>query len=262
MNKKFILLFLSAAVLAGCNESKTDVTVTSAPTVDGAAVSAPVAAPSVDISQVGSFKGVVKFDGTVPEIRMLSVKGNPECAMSHQDGQIASEELVVNNGMLQNVFVYVKEGLEGRTFPVPAEKVTIENKGCVYAPHVTGAMVGQDIVYVNSDSTLHNVHSYPKVAKGFNLGLPIQGMKQVKKFDKPEVMISLKCDVHPWMLGYVGVLDHPYFAVTDASGAFSIPNLSAGEYTIEAWHEKLGTQSQKITILANETKDIEFKFAG
>ncbi len=262
MNKRFILLLLSAVFFAGCNESKTDVAVTVAPTVDGAAVSAPVATQAVDMSQVGSFKGVVRFEGAAPEVKMLSVKGNPECAMSHQDGQIASEELVVNNGMLQNVFVYVKEGLEGRAFPVPAEKVTVENKGCVYTPHVVGAMVGQDISYVNSDSTLHNVHSYPRVAKGFNLGLPIQGMKQVKKFDKPEVMISLKCDVHPWMLGYVGVLEHPYFAVSDASGAFSIPNLPAGEYTIEAWHEKLGTQTQKITVTANETKEVEFKFAG
>lgn len=262
MTKRASFVFMSALLLVGCNEAKNEANVTVASTVDGVATSAPVAAQAVDLSQVGSFKGVVKFEGAVPEVKMLSVKGNPECASFHADGQIASEELVVNSGMLQNVFVYVKEGLEGRTFPAPAEKVTVENKGCVYVPHVVGAMVGQDIVYVNADSTLHNVHSYPKASKGFNLGLPIQGMKQAKKFDKPEVMVSLKCDVHPWMLGYVGVLEHPYYAVSDASGAFSIANLPAGEYTIEAWHEKLGTQTQKITIAANETKDIEFKFAG
>ncbi len=262
MTKKASFIFMSALLLAGCNEAKNEANVTVASTVDGVASSAPAATQSVDLSQVGSFKGVVKYEGAVPEVRMLSVKGNPECASFHVDGQIASEELVVNNGLLQNVFVYVKEGLEGRTFPVPAEKVTVENKGCVYTPHVVGAMVGQDISYVNSDSTLHNVHSYPKAAKGFNLGLPIQGMKQVKKFDKPEVMISLKCDVHPWMLGYVGVLEHPYFAVSDASGVFSIPNLPAGEYTIEAWHEKLGVLIQRVIIGANETKEIEFKFVG
>ncbi len=266
MKRKLSLLFISVVFFSGCNEAKNEAGVAVAPTVDGAAVSVQAAAATssqpVDLSQVGSLKGVVKFEGTPAETRMLSVQGNPECAAFHKNGQIASEELVVNNGMLQNAFVYVKSGLEGRTFDIPKEQVKVENKGCVYVPHVVGAMVGQEILYINSDSTLHNVHSYPKVSKGFNLGLPIQGMKQAKKFDKPEVMVSLKCDVHPWMLGYVGVLEHPYFAVSDSSGVFSIPNLPAGEYTIEAWHEKLGVQTQQITVAANETKDIEFKFAG
>ena len=202
------------------------------------------------------------FQGEAPAPQKISVSGNPECAALHSDGSITSEELLVNGGSLQNVFVYVKEGFEGQSFTAPAEAATVENKNCAYVPHVIGVQVGQPLNIVNSDPTLHNVHSYSKNSKSWNIGLPIQGMKQTKKFDAPEVMVALKCDVHPWMRGYIGVLPHPYFSVTNGDGSFEIKNLPPGDYLIEAWHEKLGVQSQKIKIEPQETKEIEFKFSA
>ena len=230
-------------------ESATSVTATNA-----------VNSQAIDPAMSATVKGKVFFQGAVPPVQEISVRGNPECAVFHQDGKVKSEELVVNDGALQNVFVYIKEGLEGRSFPVPATSVTIENKNCVYVPHVSGAQVGQSVILLNNDPTLHNIHSYSKNSKPWNLGLPFQGMKQSKKFEAPEVMVHLKCDVHPWMTGFVGVLTHPYFAVTAKDGSFEIKNLPPGEYLIEAWQEKLGVQSQKIKIEPRETKEIEFKF--
>ena len=140
--------------------------------------------------------------------------------------------------------------------------MTIENSKCAYVPHVTGVRAGQSVNFLNRDSTLHNIHSYPKASKAFNLGLPLVDMKQTKKFDAPEIMVPLKCDVHPWMLGYIGVVAHPYFDVSDANGHFELKNLPPGGYVIEAWHEKLGIQTQNVTMGANETKEIEFRFTS
>ena len=217
---------------------------------------------TIDPSTAGTLKGKVTFAGEAPAPRELQMAGNPECSVLHPQGKALSEELLVSAGSLQNVFVYVKEGLEGNHFDPPAEPVTITNQGCLYVPHVAGVQVGQPLILLNNDQTLHNIHAYPKNSTPFNLGLPFQGMKQTKKFTSPEVMVKMKCDVHPWMEGYIGVLPHPYFAVSDSSGAFEIKNLPPGEYTIEAWHEKLGVQSQKVTIEPRGTKEIEFKFSA
>ena len=255
---KRALLVFSVLMVAGCGpkEASVEVQVPASSEVKAAA------AQTVDSSVAGIVQGKVFFEGVVPEPKQMSVKGNPECAVLHAGGTITSEELVSQGGNLQNVFVYIKEGLENYSFTAPAEPVTIENKTCMYVPHVSGAMVGQQIVFLNQDSTLHNIHAYPKVGKAFNLGLPLVGMKQTKKFDAPEVMVPLKCDVHPWMQGYIGVLPHPYFQVTGADGSFELKNLPAGTYTIEAWHEKLGAQTQTVTLGPQETKQLEFKFSA
>ena len=250
-------MVLLAVFLGGCG-SKNE-----AETKPAEAPAAPVSAPSqktVDFSTAATLRGRVTFQGQAPEAGRIAVKGNPECAALHPGGAIASEELVTHDGLLANVFIYVKEGLEGYTFTPPALPLTIENKTCVYRPHVSGVMVGQPVDFLNQDSTLHNIHAYPKNSKPFNLGLPLVGMKQTKKFGAPEVMVGLKCDVHPWMQGYIGVVANPYFAVSDSSGEFLIRNIPPGEYTVEAWHEKLGVQAQKITVGASETKELEFKF--
>jgi hypothetical protein len=143
---------------------------------------------------------------------------------------------------------------------VPSEPVVLDQKGCHYQPHIFGVQVGQPVQIVNSDSTLHNVHGVAKVNSEFNTGQPIQGMKFTHTFSAKEVMVPFKCDVHGWMNAYAGVLDHPYFAVSAADGTFTLKGLPPGTYTIEAWHEKLGTQMQSVTIGAKETKDVAFTF--
>ncbi len=255
--RKIFFLF-TIVFLAGCTAKEASVEI-QAPT--SSEIKPAAAGRTVDMATVGVLKGKILFEGTAPEPKQMSVKGNPECAALHAGGTIASEELVTKDGLLQNVFVYVKQGLENYSFAAPSTPVTVENKTCMYVPHVTGMRVGQSVIFLNQDPTLHNIHAYPKVGKAFNLGLPLVGMKQTKKFDAPEVMVPLKCDVHPWMQGYIGVLAHPYFQVTGADGSFELKDLPAGTYTIEAWHEKLGAQTQTITLGPQETKEIEFKFA-
>jgi hypothetical protein len=123
-------------------------------------------------------------------------------------------------------------------------------------------MAGQDLKIVNSDGTLHNIHALPKTNAEFNIGQPFQKMETVKKFDKPEVPVRFKCDVHKWMGAYAGVFSHPFFATTNDQGTFEIKNLPAGTYTIEAWHEKYGTQSQQVTVGGTDTKTVDFSFKG
>lgn len=252
-----ILFAVTLIFISGCG-SKDEVLITSAPTQEAR----PAESKSLDLESAGVLKGIVRFDGGAPAPKKIPIKGNPECSVFHTGGQVNSEELLVKDGALQNVFVYIREGLEGRVFEAPMEPVTVSNKKCVYVPHVSGVRVGQPLVLLNEDPTLHNVHSYSKNSQAFNIGLPFQGMKQTKKFSKPEVMVTLKCDVHPWMIGYLGVLEHPYFGVTGEDGSFELKDLPPGEYLVEAWHEKLGVQSQKITIEPRESKEIEFKYSS
>jgi len=186
---------------------------------------------------------------------------DPTCASLHSEPVFAETVIANSNGTLKNVFVYVKEGLEGKTFPAPTTPVTIDQKGCQYHPHVFGIQVGQPLEIINSDSTLHNVHSLANQSKQFNLGMPIQGMKLAKKFENPEVMVKFKCDVHPWMNAHIGVLTHPYYGVSGDEGTFEIKDLPAGTYTIEAWHEKYGTQTQSVTV-TDQPANVEFTFNG
>ena len=210
-----------------------------------------------------TLSGNVRFEGKAPEAQRLDMASDPTCAAIHSGG-VASEEVVVNpNGTLKNVFIYVKEGLAEQVFDPPKDPVILDQKGCRYIPHVFGIQTGQPIQIVNSDATLHNVHSVVTQNKGFNLGMPIQGMKLTKKFDKPEIMAKFKCDVHPWMAAYAGVLRHPFFSVTNDEGSFEIKNLPVGNYVVETWHEKYGLQSHKVSIdSAEENKVIELRYSA
>lgn len=266
MKKKenIILICLLVFGMAGCEKKPTAIEVKSE-TVSSEvrAVTPPsVSGPkTVDPATTGTLSGKVTFEGTAPPPAKLSVSGNPECSVMHPGGQIDSEEMVVNDGALQNVFVYVKDGLWDYSFPAPTTPVVMKNQGCTYAPHVLGVQVGQPLDLLNVDPTLHNVHSFSANSRPWNVGLPFQNMKVTKKFDQPEVMVKLKCDVHPWMLGYVGVVANPYFAVTDREGKFELKNLPPGEYEIEAWHEKLGVLTQKVALTVNEKKQIQFQYS-
>ena len=215
----------------------------------------------VDPATAATVTGKVTFTGTPPANEPILMDAEPTCAEQYPDGAAAETVVVNDNGTLQNVFVYVKSGLGDLTFPVPSEEVVLDQLGCRYHPHVLGVQVGQTLVIRNSDGILHNIHPMPAVNQGFNLGQPVK-MDSKRTFDEVEVMIPIECDVHDWMIGYLGVLDHPYFAVTGADGSFSLANLPPGTYTLEAWHETYGTQTMDVTVGAQETQDVEFTFSG
>ena len=221
---------------------------------------APTAAPAaspVNPATAGAVTGKIVAEGTAPTPAPVKTSSDPSC----KNPGLTSEVLLVGDaGALQNVFVYVKDGLGNLVFPVPTKAVVLDQQGCHYVPHVFGVQVGQPIEIINSDPTLHNVHAVAHANREFNAGQPIQGMKMTHTFTAKEVMVPFKCDVHGWMNAWVGVLDHPFFSVTGKDGAFSLTGLPPGTYTIEAWHEKLGAKTQTVTIGDKETKYIAFAF--
>ena len=207
-----------------------------------------------------TISGTVTFSGSAPAQERIKMDADPQCSLQHKE-PVTKQEIVVNpNGTLWSVFVYVKQGLEGRTFPTPSEPVTVDQHGCLYDPRVFGLQVNQPLQVVNSDTTLHNVNCKPVHSKPFNLAQPMKGMKTTKTFTATEVMVKCVCNVHPWMAAYIGVLPHPYFNVTGEDGTFTLAGLPAGQYTIEAWHEKLGTQTQTVSVGDGESKSVTFEF--
>ncbi|MEO6214054.1 MAG: carboxypeptidase regulatory-like domain-containing protein [Vicinamibacterales bacterium] len=219
----------------------------------------PAGALRVDEASAGHVSGRVMFEGTPPANAPVKISADATCMQANANG-LNFENVVVTNGGLDNVFVYVKDGLGNYYFDTPTEPVKIDQQGCRYVPHVVGARVGQPLEFSNSDDTLHNVHAVANVNRQFNFGQAIKGQKDTRVFTAREVMVPLKCDVHGWMQAYAGILDHPYFAVTTGGGTFQLKNLPAGTYTVEAWHEKLPAQTQTVTIRAKETQDIRFTF--
>ena len=217
----------------------------------------------IEISFAGDVQGKITFDGNAPKMKPLRMDADPVC-VANNEIQPRKEWLVLdeNNGV-KNVLVFVKESKSGTLVDidyVPKDKAVIDQKGCVYVPHVLGIMVGQQLDILNSDGTLHNIHALPKVNKEFNKAMPRSKKQMSVTFDKVEAPFKVKCDVHPWMGAYLGVFDHPYFAVTDDSGSYSISGLAPGKYVIEAWHEKLGSQSADITVDdSGVSQDFTFK---
>ena len=218
--------------------------------------------PSVDAATAGTVTAMVKFEGAVPAPEMIVLTGDRNCVAENGAPQRPDEKIVVGDGQaLQNVFVYVKDGLGNYAFPLPTEPVLLDQDKCRYTPHVLGVRVGQPLQIRNSDPLLHNVRSNGVINQAFNKSTPIEGMKFEHTFATKEVMVPFKCDVHGWMSAYVGVLDHPYFGTTTADGKVVLGNLPPGTYTIEAWHESLGTKTQQVTIGAKESKDVSFTYS-
>ena len=228
------------------------------------ASSAPAAAPApeapVALPGESTITGRIKFEGKAPTPRVIRMDSDQLCM---PEGPNTSEVIIVGPGNgLQNVFVYVKDGLGDRTFPAPKTPVVLDQKGCKYSPHVFGAQVGQPVTILNSDPTLHNVHAVPKANEEFNFGQSKKGMETTRAFSTPEVMVPFLCDVHGWMNAYGGIVAHPFYAVSKPDGSFEIKGLPAGTYTIEAWHERLGTQTAKVTVDGKTGAMTSFAFKG
>ena len=214
------------------------------------------------IFAASSVTGTVTFAGTPPPLKPLAMDADPACAKKHSS-PVPSEMLVLGKGnTMANIVVWVSNGLPaGKTYPAPSTPVVLDQKGCQYVPHAQGIMVGQPYRILNSDGILHNVHSLPKVNPQFNKPMPPTLKETSTTFAKPEPIFQIKCDVHPWMIAYVGVFTHPFFATTGTDGKFTIPNLDAGTYELTAWHERLGTQKATVKVGASGSVTQDFKFA-
>jgi len=207
----------------------------------------------------GSITGTITFEGKAPKMKPLKLDADPICVVNNEIAPKKEWLILDENKGVKNVLVFVTEGLNIDYSP-PEEPVVIDQKGCIYSPHVLGIMAGQQLDILNNDGTLHNIHALPKVNKEFNKAQPRSKKKLSVKFEKPEAPFKVKCDVHPWMGAYIGVFDHPCFAVSGDDGTYIISDLKPGEYVIEAWHEKLGSQTANVTVSDSAAhQDFTFK---
>ncbi len=232
---------------------------------DQPAPAAPPAASAgrtVDASTAGAITGKVTFTGDRPAIDRLRMTSDPNCVTAAGPNPQSDAVLISADGALRNAFVHVKSGLDpAYTFPAPAAKVKLDQQGCRYTPRVLGLRTGQTVEIINSDHTLHNVHALPMANREFNYGLKLDE-RISRTFSVPEVMVRFKCDVHHWMAAWIGVVSHPYFAVTGEDGSFSLPGLPPGTYVVEAWHEKFGTRTATVTVTTSATASTTFAFSA
>ena len=186
------------------------------------------------------------------------MSGDPACAELHKRW-ISDESLLVNSkGFVANAFVYIDRGLENKTFAIPQQPVVIDQRGCWFRPRVLGIQTGQMVRVTNSDPVTHNIHPVAVTNREWNHSQGPRDAPLIRKFSHREIMIPVKCNIHGWMQAYFGVVEHPYFVVTDGDGSFNLGNLPSGTYTISVWHERLGRQSQQITVSPRHTTEIAF----
>jgi len=208
----------------------------------------------------GTVKGTISFQGAKPHLPEINMAQDKVCA-SEQNGPVYPQDGQVNgNGTLPNVFVYVKSGLDNKTYPAPSTSVTLDQRRCEYVPHVLGIMVGQPLQVVSEDPTTHNIHVMAKENRSWNVSQQPGAPALTEHFTHPEIMIAVKCNEHPWMKAYIGVTTNPFYAVSGDEGTFAIQNLPPGRYTIAAWTATFGTQEQQVTVEAGETATANFAF--
>lgn len=263
-----LLLLLGLVVAIGCGggtPQNASATTQGSPGSGGSPKQPAQAAPAsaqapAAVQGSATIRGTVTFTGSAPAQERVKMDADPQCLIQHTE-PVHKQEVVVNpNGTLRHVFVYVKQGLEGRAFPTPTQPVSLDQHGCLYSPHILGMQVNQPLEIVNDDATLHNVNCKATNSKPFNIAQPTKGMKTTKTFTAQEIMVKCACNVHPWMTTYIGVVSHPYFSVSDETGSFTLAGLPAGRYTIEAWHEKYGTNTQTVSVGDGDTKSLTFEF--
>jgi hypothetical protein len=205
----------------------------------------------------GTITGKIAFDGTPPPVKSIDMSKDANCG----SGQMA-DDVVITEGKLANVFVYIKGGpIDKVSFPTPSDPVVLDQQGCRYHPRIFGIQINQTLKVTNSDHTTHNIHPSPKVNQEWNQMQAENAAPIEKKFTRQETLIPVVCNQHPWMRANIGVLPHPYFAVSAKDGSYGIKNVPPGTYTLVFWHEKLGEQTQTVTVAAKESKtqDITYK---
>jgi plastocyanin len=228
----------------------------------GAATPEPGQEGVADGQAIGTavFAGRVRFTGDPPPRREIRMSGEAACHRPGGEKALTEDVLVNPDGTLRNVWVRVVGGLGNRVFAPPAGAVEVDQKGCLFAPHVLMARAGQSIRFANSDPVMHNINALAKVNRGFNLSLPRAGMNVSRTFAKPEA-VRIKCDVHTWMGAWIVVHDNPFQALTGDDGAFEIAGLPEGSYVVEAWHETLGSARQAVNVADGERREFEFSFS-
>ena len=245
-----VLLFAAIFSNAGCSKSSSTET----------GQQAPQPTKTVDAAMAGTITGTVKLDGTPPKYKALDMAAEPTCVQDNPNPVYPPIVVTGAKGALANVVVYVKGNMDDYKFDTPATPAVLDQKNCMYDPHVLAMMVNQDFHVTNSDQTLHNIHPVPKENHVWNQSQPPGAAPIDRPFSAPELAIRVNCNVHPWMRGYLFVFRHPFFAVTTKDGTFSLNGLPPGTYTIEAWQELYGVQDQEVTIGPNGSQAISFAF--
>ncbi|MEO5935685.1 MAG: hypothetical protein ABIP81_00575 [Terriglobales bacterium] len=249
-----VILLMMLVALVGCREEHPK----SGPVTFEVNQQAP--AP-VNPAFTGSVTGLVNLAGAAPKAGAIDMSQDPACVMGANAGAShVSEAFAVKSGKLGNVFVYVKEGLPAGNYGVPSTPVVIDQQGCKYVPHVAGAVAGQTVRFLNSDPTMHNVHPDAQKNSPWNITQTPKGEPIEKSFAKPELMMKVSCNQHPWMRMYLNVVEHPFFAVSDADGKFEIKGLPEGEYVLAAVHERLGERTFKVKVEAKKSAVVGFSF--
>jgi len=233
----------------------------------GSSATAPVRqagaeAPRIDPATAATLRVTVRFDGARPKPATVRLDADPKCVTEAGATDRPVEDLLVGDGgHLRNVFVYVKAGLGRHAFPAATDPVVLDQKQCRYEPRVFGVRLGQPLVIHNTDPLLHNVRADAQFNQPFNMGQPQKDTSFTRTFSTTEVMVPITCDVHPWMRAWAGVVDHPFYGVSDGAAPVSLAGLPPGTYTIEAWHETLGAKTTEVTVGPKDRQDVTLTFS-
>jgi len=213
-------------------------------------------------SDSGSLSGTVHFQGKAPDLRPIVMDKDRVCA-NEQTGTVLAEDGRVNaNGTLPNAFVYISKAAGNLSAAAPSNSVTLTQKGCMFVPHVLGIMVGQPLQVVTEDPTTHNIHiNATKGNRDWNVSQQPGTPSTTTRFSQPAIMIPVRCNIHPWMEAYIGVVSNPYYAVTGDDGSFLIKNVPPGTYTLSVWTATFGTQERSVTVRAGESASVDFTFS-
>jgi plastocyanin len=253
-----IFLLLPALFIAGCKHSPAPAAAVSTP----AAAPAPPIAPPTDRTTAGSIIGSVHFNGTAPARIPIDMSADPACTKG--DLPNLTEQLIVTDGLLANVYIYIKSGAPSYSTSPTAVPITLNQNRCRYSPHVIAIQRGGSVAFLNSDATIHNIHTIPTQPGNASVDIsePAGSAPRTEAFPSPEVMLPVRCNNHPWMSAFINIAPNPWFAVTGTEGAFTITGLPPGTYTLAAVHEKLGEQDMQITIAPKSVATASFTFSA